>query len=576
MKQILYSVFSPSELARGAMEFGVALLLTAIICFLVYRNPRATAQFDDWINRARGKRIVPAILFSMLLPLVVRVALLPILPPPRPVVHDEFGHLLVSETLEAGRLANPPHPLWKHLETIYVIQQPHYASNYPIGQGIMLAAGKIIFGNPWAGVLLSTMLMCGAITWMLYGCLPPAWAAIGGALTAAGLGLKPEWLNSYWGGAFCAFGGALLFGALCRLWKSPSIGMAAIAGLGWAIVWLTRPFESVFLCLFLWAVIAAVFFRNIAGWRKWLAPVAVIVCLQLSAGGVSLLHNHAVTGSYTTLPYQLGQKLYGGPQSLMWQKPIPEPPMRYAELKAVYAWQREGKDFTAAHPIRRWASFVGTVWSFFVTPWYSLPLLVALLFVFKDRLVLLASALVLFALVVAILFPFFFPHYFAAYTCVIVFLIASGTGRLYQWKFRGRAVGAVLALFLMSGGLMMAMRIVPARTLLRMPPARPTSYRPFAEDELLKIPGQHVVFVRYGPEHSFLDEWVYNGADIDGARIIWMRATDPADQAEVTRYYPGRHFWIADVDRDTARMAPYRPDLPEEVDRSEGWIWKSP
>jgi hypothetical protein len=57
----------------------------------------------------------------MLAPLVVRLAVLPWRPPPEPWVPDEFGHLLVADTLLAGRLANPPHSLWRHLETIYVL-----------------------------------------------------------------------------------------------------------------------------------------------------------------------------------------------------------------------------------------------------------------------------------------------------------------------------------------------------------------------------------------------------------------------------------------------------------------------
>jgi hypothetical protein len=86
------------------------------------------------------------------------------------------------------------------LETIYVLQQPTYASIYPIGQGIILAAGNALIGNPWAGVLLATVLMGGATSWMLFGCLPTSWAAVGGLLAALDYGLADSWVNSYWGG----------------------------------------------------------------------------------------------------------------------------------------------------------------------------------------------------------------------------------------------------------------------------------------------------------------------------------------------------------------------------------------
>ena len=111
------------------------------------------------------------------------------------------------------------HPLHQFFETYFVLQEPSYSSIFPLGQGIVLAMGQVIFRNPWAGVAISVGLFCALCYWMLRGWTSPGWALAGGVLAAIEFGPLSQWMNSYWGGAVSACAGCLVFGALPRLLK---------------------------------------------------------------------------------------------------------------------------------------------------------------------------------------------------------------------------------------------------------------------------------------------------------------------------------------------------------------------
>ena len=135
-------------------------------------------ELESAFARLAGKKRL-AILVAGLLPLVARALLLPILPVPRPAIQDEFSYLLAADMYAHGRLAYPTHPFWQHFETFHVLQHPTYASKYQPLQGMVLAFGQKVFGEPGVGVYFSTGLLCAAICWTLQGWIAPEWALLG-------------------------------------------------------------------------------------------------------------------------------------------------------------------------------------------------------------------------------------------------------------------------------------------------------------------------------------------------------------------------------------------------------------
>ena len=81
--------------------------------------------------------------------------------------------------------------------------------------------------------------------------------------------------------------------------------------------------------------------------------------------------------------------------------------------------------------------------------------------------------------------------------------------------------------------------------------------RKIIEDRLEQIPGKKLVIVRYSPDHSSLDEWVYNAPDIDNSSVIWAREMDAVHNQELMQYYKDRSVWLVQPDEMPVGLAPY-------------------
>ena len=536
------------------------LVLVAISVVLAVSAPRfccARLRRFGQAFTALAVHRTQAIVFAGLAPMVIRAALLPILPAPQPFVADEFGYLLLADTLLHGRLANPTHPFWPHFESIYVLQHPTYASIYPVAPALLLVVPRLFGLTPWLGVWLGVGLMCSLLCWMLQGWLPPRWALAGALAGACRFGIVGPWMNSYWGGAAAAAGGALAFGALPRILRTHRMRDSLLFALGLAVLAQSRPYEGFVLGVPLVAALGIALLKQQyiplrVRLRQVVCPVTAAM-LVLLAG--TAYYNWRVTGSPLVMPYTLHQKVYGTPQSFYWQRPILDAPgiHRSRDIADVFQWQLGAykSGFSWSRESDRLAAF----WNFYLQPVLTVPLLFLPFFCRRRRLLV---ALVAVALVLAAnsLYPFFFPHYAAPICAVLLLLVVQGWRRLRLLRFRSAPVGrAAAGLLVLSFAVSTALAVAGAALLPWNVSASPTP-RSEALARLQTLGGKHMVLVRYGRNHSFHLGVVFNDADIDRSPVVWARELDDASNRNLLAYFQDRDAWLFEPDAEPPRLVP--------------------
>ena len=523
---------------------------------------------------ARRRRL--AIVAAAVSPLVLRALLLPVFPVPEPQAHDEFSFLLAADTFAHGRLVNPQHPFWVHFESEHILARPVYASAFPIAQAAALAVGKVMLGHPWAGVWLGCGLMCGAFCWMLQGWLPPRWALLGAVLAISRLGVASYWMNTYWGGAVAAAGGALVLGALPRMMRAPHWRQSVTMGVGLAVLANSRPVEGGFLGL----ETAVVLFAWMLGKRGppravALRQIVLPLVLLLGLTGASVGYYFArVTGKPWVAPYVLYRNTMTMAPHFLWQKPTALPLYNNREMRDFYLyWEmanyREAHQSLRADLERKTAVY----WRFYLGPLLTIPLLgVAALW--RDRqarqLLLLAAAFPL----VLVGQVWHNAHYAAPAAGLVILIVTMALRRLRLWRRRGCPVGVSLVRSLPAACCaMLFIQIVAGRVegdvfeqrSWRWPPAGDVA-RARVLARLKNIGGTHLVFVRYAASHDLGDEWVYNDADIDRSPVVWARELDREGNAELMRYFGGRRVWLVEPDVPVPQAVPYR-DAPVRLMR---------
>lgn len=570
-------------------QHGISLLkfeaaLTALAVVLPFCFPRLFANWFARIERAgtriaqRKRRAIVLVGLSVLL----RLAILPAFPEPLPSIPDDFSFLLAADTFAHGRLTNPTPVMWTHFETTHVTMQPTYMSMYFPGYGLVLAAGQVLFHNPWLANVGVDGLMCAALCWMLQGWLPAPWALLGGFLAVLRLGLFSSWINSISVASHLlpALGGALVLGALPRLMRTGRLRYSVLIGAGFAILILARPYEGMLLGMPVAAVLGhwAVRGKNRPApgvlLRRAALGLAVIVASMAWLG----YYDYRAFESPFTLPYTVDRAQYAIVPYFIWQPQRIEPHYRYPVMQRLY--EHEVGYYQKIHSVRGFIPMTlrkGLAVIIFFAAFALLPPLVMAHRVLLDRRVrFLVICTAVAAVGIVVIGIFGFPHYFSPFTAALYALGLQAMRHLRVWRLpNGAPVGRTMVRFCVAICVLSAVvGVFSAPLHVRVSSWQHQGWSTAWQDprglgveraqinaRLEQLPGLQLAIVHYSADHNPLDEWVCNGADLDDSKVIWARDGNPAAIQELATHYPHRRLWLVEPDAEPAAVVPYQAAL---------------
>jgi hypothetical protein len=567
------------------MLLSLALIAAvwAGVFFIAWRFPESADKWWLWwVHLAVMLSRRRALLFFLvaLLPLLLRGVLLPLWPIPDPYVQDEFSYLLQADTFAHGRLTNPTPAVGEFFESAQILVRPSYTSKYPPGHALAMALGQRLMGHPWFGVWLSCSVLAAALLWALEGWFATSWAMFG-TLLALPLCSFAYWMNSYMGGSVAAIGGALVVGAYGRLTRRKQDGAAWVLGAGCVLLVFTRPFEGLLIAIptLVMCLLARV---SLSAWAR-------VACVGLIGAAALGYYNHRVTGDASKLPYfEYNAQYISTPQFSV--LPLgPPKQFRYQYMKLVdEVWERQQWE-NSRRPrflVDRTLQWVGAAAMYAGGTGSFLPLIaVRASAVDQGAVFNLDNVIHIFLMGAMVLVPVaifarplaktgrtrfafvlvgasvagsflsapFYQHYAAPAVAPLLVLVTGAYRHLRHAQSSGPMFAALIPLVAIG---MSILNGVPA--LLHDPAVLRVAARARLEDTVKEHSGKHLIIVRYSGIQRPIEEWVYNGADLDGSQVIWAHDQGPIENRRLTSYFHDRQVWLFQPNIDAEWIGPYR------------------
>jgi hypothetical protein len=330
-----------------------------------------------------------------------------------------------------------------------------------------------------------------------------------------------------------------------------------------AILANSRPFEGLLVSVptGVFLLLHIISQRGQALWlsmRRTVIPIAIVLALTILGMG---FYNLRVTGNPLHMPYLAHDQKYAMVPLFLWQKLPPEPEYRHKVIRDVHATY-----FVPFHTSKQ--SIPGFLledvypllsMKFWTLNIFLLPVItsfpVLIPWMMRNRWARIGVLTQLILVLGLLTEPFRYMHYSAPIIALNYYFVQRAV-RLTRWR------NTKFGHFVLPLTLFLAITLIFVSVNRTINKERSTTWQNQRAELLKKLKqqdGRHLVIVSYGNRHSYHDEWVYNEADIDGAKVVFARAMNSKQDCQLAEYFKSHRIWSLEVDGDQSmpKLKPY-------------------
>jgi hypothetical protein len=152
---------------------------------------------------------------------------------------------------------------------------------------------------------------------------------------------------------------------------------------------------------------------------------------------------------------------------------------------------------------------------------------------------------------------FMIGHYAAPAAALVAIIVLNG---LRLMKRMGPSVGALVVRVAVAVAMLWSIFWWIAFFNWHPDPREYQFRRQVLQQQIEQNPGKHLLLVRYN-NHNPHEEWVYNGADLEGSRIVWAREMGEEINRRLLAHYTDRVVWLVEPDNQARAPTKIREAL---------------